>query len=80
MYNYRFSPSGRAINVNAPAQFNIPGIGNINASNEQQAKMKDYWEKVVSKDKSGNVTGSKEKTSSSKTSRNGSIVQSLKTL
>jgi hypothetical protein len=80
MYNYRFSPSGRAINVNAPAQFNIPGIGNINASNEQQAKMKDYWEKVVSKDKSGNVTGSKEKTSSSKTGRNGSIVQSLKTL
>ena len=80
MYNYRFSPSGRAINVNAPAQFNIPGIGNINASNEQQAKMKDYWEKVVSKDKSGNVTGSKEKTSTSKTGRNGSIVQSLKTL
>jgi hypothetical protein len=42
--------------------------------------MKDYWEKVVSKDKSGNVTGSKEKTSTSKTGRNGSIVQSLKTL
>ena len=80
MYNYRFSPSGVAYNVNAPAQFNIPGVGNINATNEQQAKMKDYWEKVVSKDKSGNVTGSKEKTSTSKTGRNGSIVQSLKTL
>jgi hypothetical protein len=25
MYNFRFTPSGRAINVNAPAQFNMSG-------------------------------------------------------
>lgn len=27
MYNFRFTPSGRAINVNAPAQFNLSGSG-----------------------------------------------------
>ena len=27
MYNFRFSPSGRAINVNAPAQFDLSGAG-----------------------------------------------------
>jgi len=27
MYNFRFTPSGRAINVNAPAQFNMSGAG-----------------------------------------------------
>ncbi len=27
MYNYRFSPSGRAYNVNTPAQFNLSGSG-----------------------------------------------------
>ena len=80
MYNYRFGSKGQAYNVNAPAQFNIPGIGNVDATDEQKAKIKDYWEKVVSRDKTGSVTGSKEKTSSSKTSGNGSIVKSLKTL
>jgi hypothetical protein len=80
MYNYRFSPSGVAYNTNSPAQFNIPGIGNVDATDEQKAKIKDYWEKVVSKDKAGNITGSKEKTSTSKTGRNGSIVQALKNL
>jgi hypothetical protein len=80
MYNYRFSPSGVAYNTNSPAQFNIPGIGNVDATDEQKAKIKDYWEKVVSKDKAGNITGSKEKSSTSKTSRNGSIVQALKNL
>ena len=80
MYNYRFSPSGRAYNVNAPAQFNIPeGVGIDNLSNLDKAKIIDYYEKITSKDKTGNVTGSKEKISSKK-SRNGSIVQSLKTL
>jgi hypothetical protein len=80
MYNYRFSPSGVAYNTNSPAQFNIPGIGNVDATDEQKAKIKDYWEKVVSKDKAGNITGSRERTSTSKTSRNGSIVQALKNL
>jgi hypothetical protein len=80
MYNYRFSPSGVAYNTNTPAQFNIPGIGNVNATDDQKAKIKDYWEKVVSKDKAGNITGSKEKSSTSKTGRNGAIVQALKNL
>jgi len=81
MYNYRFGPKGQAYNVNAPAQFNIPeGVGIDNLSDTDKSRIKDYYEKIVSRDKTGSVTGSKEKTSSSKTSRNGSIVKSLKTL
>jgi hypothetical protein len=81
LYNYRFGPKGQAYNVNAPAQFNIPeGIGVDNLSELDKAKIKDYYEKIVSRDKTGNVTGSKEKSSTSKTSRNGSIVKALKTL
>ena len=80
MYNYRFSPSGVAYNTNAPAQFNIPGVGNVEATDEQKAKIKDYWEKVVSKDKTGAITGTKEKSRTTKQSRNGSIVQALKNL
>lgn len=81
MYKYRFSPSGVAYSANEPAQFNIPNIGNIeNLSTSDKSKIKDLYEKIVSRDKAGNVTGSKEKTSTSKTSRNGSIVQALKNL
>jgi hypothetical protein len=81
MYNYRFSPSGVAYNTNAPAQFNIPeGVGIEGLSNLDKAKVKDLYERIISRDKTGNVTGSKEKTSTSKTSRNGSIVQALKNL
>ena len=81
MYNYRFSPSGRAFNVNAPAQFNIPNIGNIeNLSTSDKSKIKDLYERIVSKDKTGNIIGSREKTSTSKVSRNGAIVQALKNL
>jgi hypothetical protein len=32
MYNYRYSPSGRAYNVNTPAQFNLSGSMNQSAS------------------------------------------------
>ena len=81
MYNYRFSPSGRAFNVNTPAQFNIPeGVGADNLSNLDKAKIKDLYEKIVSRDKAGNITGSKEKTRITKQSRNGAIVQALKNL
>jgi len=81
MYNYRFSPSGVAYNTNAPAQFNIPDIGNIeNMSTSDKSKIKDLYERIVSKDKAGNITGSREKTSTSKVSRNGAIVQALKNL
>ena len=81
MYKYRFSPSGVAYSANEPAQFNIPDIGNIEKlSTSDKSKIKDLYEKIVSKDKAGNVIGSREKTSTSKVSRNGSIVQALKNL
>jgi hypothetical protein len=81
MYNYRFSPSGRAFNVNAPAQFNLPeGIGVNDLTGAQTAQIKELYEKIVSRDKTGNVTGSKEKTRTTKQNRNGAIVQALKNL
>ena len=78
LYNYRFDPQGRAFNVNAPAQFNNPLVGYSNATDEQKAKIKEAWETIVTKDKAGNITGSKEKTSKSTTGLNGLIVKSLK--
>jgi hypothetical protein len=81
MYNYRFSPSGRAFNVNAPAQFNIPGAGGVEGlSNLDKDKIKELYERVVSKDKTGTITGSKERTRTTKQNRNGAIVQALKNL
>ena len=35
MYGFRFSPSGRAINMNAPAQFNMSGNPFGRAGNQQ---------------------------------------------
>jgi outer membrane lipoprotein SlyB len=35
MYNYRFDPSGRAVNMNAPYQFNIPTVGSNKAGQKQ---------------------------------------------
>ena len=81
MYNYRFSPSGRAFNVNAPAQFNLPeGVGADNLTNAQVDQIKQLYEKVVSRDKTGAITGSREKTRTTKQGRNGAIVQALKNL
>ncbi len=79
MYNYRFDPKGRAINMNPLAQFNIPeGIGIDNLTSDQIAKIKELNEKIVTKDKAGNITGSKEKSSVTKKSLNGSIVKAVK--
>jgi hypothetical protein len=81
MYNYRFSPSGRAFNVNAPAQFNVPeNIGVNDLTGAHIDKIKELYEKVVSRDKTGAITGSKEKTRTTKQNRNGAIVQALKNL
>ena len=81
MYNYRFSPSGRAFNVNAPAQFNIPEAGGVEGlSNLDKDKIKELYERVVSKDRTGTITGSKERTRTTKQNRNGAIVQALKNL
>jgi hypothetical protein len=81
MYNYRFSPSGVAFNTNLPAQFNIPGAGGIGGlSDLDKDKIKELYEKIVSRDSSGRITGSKEKTRTTKQRRNGAIVQALKNL
>ena len=81
MYNYRFSPSGRAFNVNAPAQFNNPLVSAIQSmSPDDVSKLKEVFEKSISKDKAGIITGSKEKTRITKEGRNGAIVQALKNL
>lgn len=82
LYNYRFDPMGRAFSFNDPYQFNIPDVGNIdlnNLSEDDKKKLKSHIEKTVSRDKAGNITGSREKTSTT-TSRNGSIVNAIKNL
>jgi hypothetical protein len=82
MYKYRFDNQGRAFSYNDPYQFNIPDVGNIdlnNLSEDDKKKLKSHIEKTVTKDKAGNVTGSKEKTSTT-TGRNGSIVKAIKNL
>ena len=81
LYNFRFTPSGKAINANAPAQFNTLLASAIQSmSPDDVSKLKEVFEKQVSKDKTGSITGSKEKTTVSKQSRNGSIVNALKNL
>jgi len=82
MYRYRFSPSGVAYNVNPPAQFNIPDVGSIaSLSDSDKAKVKDLYEKIVSRDRVGNITGSRERSTTSRTAgRNGAIVKALKNL
>jgi hypothetical protein len=70
MYNYRFSPSGVAYNTNAPAQFNIPGVGGSQKSTD--AKGNDL---LPIYNKKGKVTGYRVKEA-----RNGAIVQALKNL
>jgi hypothetical protein len=70
MYNYRFSPSGRAFNVNAPAQFNVPNTGK-----SQQVTDAKGNNLLPVYNKKGEVTGYKVKEA-----RNGAIVQALKNL
>jgi hypothetical protein len=70
MYNYRFSPSGVAYNTNAPAQFNIPGVGG--SQNTTDAKGNNL---LPIYNKKGKVTGYRVKEA-----RNGAIVQALKNL
>ena len=78
MYNYRFDPQGRAYNVNAPYNFNIPNIGygasSINEiGNGRTAKelraLADLQEEAIAK-----------KTTKSTTGKNGAIVKAIKNL
>jgi len=76
MYNYRFDPvTGRAINYNAPHQFNYNGV----ASTDKKASLPEGYEYLY--DSEGNPTDvRKKKETKTKDSRNGSIVKSLKSL
>jgi len=73
LYNYRYDNQGRAYNLNAPAQFNIPGQGNSNyipQDNKGNELLPIY-------DKDGNTTGYKVKDAKKK-ALNGTIVKALK--
>jgi hypothetical protein len=84
LYGYRFSPSGVAYNVNAPAQFNVPQYAGLpeNALSEgDKSRLKEMYEKVFTRDRTGNITGSRERSATSRTTgRNGAIVKALKNL
>jgi len=67
MYNYRFSPTGRAFNVNDPARWNIPeGIG------KTPEELRAYADLLAAQEKA--------KTKKPTTGRNGAIVNALKNL
>jgi hypothetical protein len=82
LYNYRYDNQGRAINVNPLVDFQamIDNASPSDLTEKEKTRMKDYYEKIISRDNSGNITGSKEKTSSTKTARNGNIVKAIKNL
>ena len=95
MYGFRFTPSGRAINVNAPAQFNMLGNPSSGSTNKGLAPGLEY-----TYDSKGNIIGTRKAPTSSKASmdelddtfakngtkaskknaRNSSIVKALKNL
>ena len=69
MYKFRFTPNGQAINMNAPAQFNIPEF--VGKTSEE---IKAYGDFIAAQEKA------KAKKTTGKASRNGSIVNALKNL
>jgi hypothetical protein len=95
MYNFRFTPSGRAINMNAPAQFNMSGGMDQSGSfktdaygnqmypiyNPKTGKIKGYSVAESSGPSMDDLDNLKNggKTSKNK-ARNGSIVNALKNL
>ena len=82
LYNYRFDPMGRAINMNSLQQFNPSGSVASNLANlKDEDLVKELSERIVNKNAEGVVTGSKERTSQVKTkAKNGSIVKAMKNL
>lgn len=80
MYGYRFSPSGVIYNVNDPYFFDTSGgFSSGQSLLDTDSKEKQLSERTLSRDKYGNITGSKEK-SRTTTGRNGAIVNALKNL
>jgi hypothetical protein len=66
MYNYRFGPNGKAINVNAPYEFNLDVASLTPEELETARKYRDIQEKKGNKRQ---LTG-----------KNGSIVKAIKNL
>jgi hypothetical protein len=83
MYNYRFDPQFRAINMNPLFQANIPQVGDkddvvSSSSGKMSVGSQDY---LPIYDDEGNIKGYKaQKEKKSKAARNGSIVKALKTI
>jgi hypothetical protein len=87
MYNYRFDPSGRAVNMNAPYQFNIPTVG-ANKAGQRQVPVYDNNGKLKSYQLEAYDPNAEEETAEDETvkvkpiaekKRNGSIVKAFKT-
>ena len=90
MYNYRFSPSGRAINANAPQFFNMLGSGAASGAGQLAEGYEDIYNAAQQRIGSRRTSKSKNddndlynknggKTSKIK-ARNGSIVKALKNI
>lgn len=77
MYNYRFDPMGRAINMNTPAQFNVPNVGST-------AKPKDASgeDLIPIYNDDNTIKGYKVKKDTKSTAKkyNGAIVKALKNI
>ena len=71
MYNYRFGPNGRAINENAPYEFNMEGNGSY--ANNGLPTLPEGLEYSTE-------IRQKKKTKGDNTARNGSIVKAIKNL
>jgi hypothetical protein len=90
MYNYRFSPSGRAINANAPQFFNMSGSGASSGAGQLAEGYEDIYNAAQQRIGSRRISKSNNddndlynknggKTSKTK-ARNGSIVKALKNI
>lgn len=76
MYNYRFSPSGVAYNVNDPYQFNMAGAGSGKQQYQAPPGKKFLFDEYGMPQK---MEDSKAKSGAKLKARNGSIVQAIKT-
>ena len=77
MYNYRFDPTtGRAINYNAPHQFNYDGSGYTN----KKTVAPEGYEYVYNAEGEPIDIRKKKEAKTKDVARNGSIVKSLKSL